>query len=425
MFDVKVHSLAIRVSDRGAKSYVLYTRYPRAPGTPSRRRLGRYPELTLDGARRKAREWLDLIERNTDPADEEERKQREELAKQTHTFAAVAEEFIRQRVVGVRGYDKISARAAAYLKDHPELTRLGALARVIRRSGVKINMRKASAVIHDIDGEFVARWGSRPITSITQRDVRAVIAAALKRNAPYRAFNLLTHAKMLFRWIISREDEYGLLISPCANLSAQQEIGKKLARERVLNDAELRALWSSSAALGYPYGPLLQLLALTGQRKSDVAEASWREFDIAGKLWVIPAARMKMAAAHAVPLTDEMTALLAKLPRFDRGDYLFSYTFGATPVNGFSKARSQLDEIMRAATGDMEPFVIHDIRRTVRTRLVGLEIAQGVKVPPHVAELVIAHTKPGIHKVYDLHSYNDEKRRALDLWSAALRRIVT
>ena len=102
VFDVKVHPLAIRVSDRGAKSYVLYTRYPRAPGTPSRRRLGRHPELSLDGARRKAREWLDLIERGTDPADEDERKQREEATARTNTFTAVAHEYVRQRVIGPR-----------------------------------------------------------------------------------------------------------------------------------------------------------------------------------------------------------------------------------------------------------------------------------------------------------------------------------
>ena len=295
---------------------------------------------------------------------------------------------------------------------------------MVRASGAHTKMRKAAAVISDIS-EFAKRWGNRPVGSIAPRDVRQVLAAAVNRDAPYRAFNLLTVAKMFFKWVVSRDDEYGPLVSPCANLRAKDEIGKKLTRERVLNDAELRALWSSSTVLGYPYGPLLQLLALTGQRKSDVAEASWREFDLAAKTWVIPAARMKMAAAHVVPVTGDMITLLGRLPRFDKGDYLFSYTFGATPVNSFSKVKTALDRQMRAALGSLTPFVIHDIRRTVRTRLVGLEMVPGVKVPPHVAELIIAHAKPGLHKVYDLHSYDDEKRRALALWSAELRRIVT
>jgi integrase len=212
-------------------------------------------------------------------------------------------------------------------------------------------------------------------------------------------------------------------VSPCANLSALDEVGRKRARERVLADAEVRAYWHAAAALGYPYGPLFQMLALTGQRKSDVADARWFEFDIARKTWTIPAARMKMERAHVVPVSDQGLALLAKLPRFDKGDCLFSFTFGATPPNGFSKAKAGLDEKMRAILGSFEPFVIHDIRRTVRTRLVGLE-ASGRKVPPHVAELVIAHAKPGISKVYDLHAYDDEKRAARQAWATELQRIV-
>jgi hypothetical protein len=58
----------------------------------------------------------------------------------------------------------------------------------------------------------------------------------------------------------------------------------------------------------YPYGPLFRLLALTGQRKSEVAEARWSEFDIPGRLWHIPPGRMKGDAAHVVPLTPEAVA---------------------------------------------------------------------------------------------------------------------
>ena len=427
VFDVKMHRLAVRVTDRGEKSFILYVRFPRRPDTPTRRRLGRHPELSLESARRKAREWVDLIERGTDPADEEERRQRESAAARNNTFGSVAEEFIRQRVVGVRHHSKLTATAAGYVRSHPhqKLTQLGALARVIRPSGLKVNMRKASAVIRDIDGEFINRWGSRPISGITQRDVRVVIAAAVKRGAPYRAFALLTHAKMLFKFAVAHEDEYGLLVSPCANLSALDEVGRKRARERVLTDAELRAFWHAAGDLGYPYGPLLQMLALTGQRKSDVADARWREFDLAGKAWVIPAARMKMDAAHVVPLSQEVADLLAGLPRFDKGDHLFSFNFGATPPNGFSKTKTALDKKMRTDLGSFKPFVVHDIRRTVRTRLVDLRVGpDGAKVSPQVAELVIAHTKPGMHKVYDLYSYIDEKRAALQAWGAELRRTV-
>jgi integrase len=184
--------------------------------------------------------------------------------------------------------------------------------------------------------------------------------------------------------------------------------------------------------MGYPLGPLFRLLLLTGQRKSEAAEAVWSEFDLAGKIWTIPPDRMKADAAHVVPLSADAIELLEGLPRFKRGGHLFSSTYGATPVNGFSKAKNRVDQLMldearalAVARGDdpagvkLDEWRIHDIRRTMRT---GLSALPGVS--DMVRELVIAHTRPGLHKVYDQFSYIDEKRAALELWAMRLRGIV-
>jgi integrase len=139
---------------------------------------------------------------------------------------------------------------------------------------------------------------------------------------------------------------------------------------------------------------------------------------------------MKAEAPHVVPLSDDAVFILESLPRFNKGDHLFSTTFGVKPVNGFSKAKAVLDKAMlaefRKAAGNdatparnkLDPFVIHDIRRTMRTGLSALPVSDLVR------ELVIAHTKPGLHKIYDQFAYLDEKRHALDLWAARLRNIV-
>jgi integrase len=116
-----------------------------------------------------------------------------------------------------------------------------------------------------------------------------------------------------------------------------------------------------------------------------------------------------------VPLSDGAIDLLRALPRLDRGDHLFSFSFGARPANSFSRAKKRLNTLMPPG----EPFVFHDIRRTVRTRLSGIP-----DVSDLVRELVIGHSKPGLHKVYDLHAYEEEKRYALDEWSRRLRQIV-
>ena len=102
-------------------------------------------------------------------------------------------------------------------------------------------------------------------------------------------------------------------------------IGKKQARQRVLIDEEMRAFWRASKGIGYPYGPLFQMLLLTGQRKSEVAEARWSELDLQKKLWVIPPERMKADAAHIVPLSDDVLAILEALPRFKSGDCLVQH----------------------------------------------------------------------------------------------------
>jgi integrase len=194
------------------------------------------------------------------------------------------------------------------------------------------------------------------------------------------------------------------------------------------------ALWTVSNEIGYPYGPLYRLLMLTGLRKVEAAKATWQEFDLRRGIWTIPASRMKGGVPHLVPLSDEAVALLRSLPRFSgegAGDYLFSTTNGAQPINGFSKTYDRLRrsvevELTRfhSARGDrlndvrVERFHLHDVRRTVRSTLPALG------VPDNVAERVIAHAKTGLQKVYDLYAYLPEKREALAKLGAFVTKIV-
>jgi integrase len=380
-YDVRdgvVPGLHVRVMPSGMRTFVLVARYAGSKN-PTRRALGSYGELSLEQARQKARHWLNLIGRGVDPKHEEERERQAALRQQKNSFAAVAEEYIRRHVT---------------------------------------TLRRAAVVERELRREFVDRWGDRPITDITQHDVVAVIDAVVDRGAPYQAHIVFGHVRTLFNWAIAR-GVYGLDRSPCDRLRPAAVIGKKLARQRILSDAEIRAFWGATEAMGYPYGALLRFLLITGQRKSEVAGARWSEFDLDRRLWVIPAARMKANAAHVVPLSDEAMRILDGLPAFRPPHHLFSMTFGAKPVNGFAKAKHRLDqEMAKRLPAKPDPFVVHDLRRTMRTHLSALP------VPELVRELVIAHTKPGLHKVYDQHAYLAEKQHALALWAARLRDIV-
>jgi integrase len=369
--DGLVPGLAVRVMPSGARTFVLVTRFPGKSAT--RRALGSYGELTLEQAREKARGWLALIKRGIDPADDEDRQRAAEQQRQANSFAAVCEDYFRLALP---------------------------------------KQRKGAEVEQDMRREFISRWGKRPITDITARDVVAVLDA--KQDTPYQAHNLLGHIRRLYNWSIGRS-VYGLDRSPCDRMKPADVIGKKLSRTRVLTDAEIRLLWAATETMGYPYGPMFRMLLLTGQRLREVSDARWSEFDLDRKLWIIPSERMKMGGPHTVPLADDVVALLKELPRFTRGDYLYSAKYGAKPVNGASVAKRRLDGLME----ECPPFVLHDLRRTMRTGLSGLPISTDV------AELVIAHARPGLRRVYDMHSFEAEKRRALDLWAARVRDIVT
>ncbi len=384
VWDSVVPGLGARVSETGRRTFVLVARYP-GSRNPTRRALGEFGALNLEQARAKAREWHELLRKGIDPREHEERKRIEQQRRRANSFRAVCEEYIRLAVIGPN-------------PDQPK-----------QRKGIETK--------RDLENEFIARWNGRPITDITAHDVMGVIDAAVSRGAPYQAHNLLGHVRRLFNWCIAR-GVYGLDRSPCDRMKPRDVIGAKQVRTRVLTDPEWRAFWSASVSMPYPYGPLFRVLALTGQRKSEVAEARWREFDLNKKLWTIPPERMKADAPHLVPLTDSVVAILESLPRFDKGDHLFSTTHGAKAVNGFSKAKAILDHKMLAELGELPPFVIHDVRRSVRTGLSALAVSS------EVAELVIAHARPGLRRVYDQYGFQAEKRRALELWAARLRDIV-
>ena len=398
VMDAVVPGFGVRVSETGRKTFILIARFPGNPDklaasvpNPTRRALGEYGALTLEKARARARDWLELIRQGKDPRNEEEQIRNAKSRKGRNTFSVVAEDFINERLS---------------------------------------NERKGGEVERDIRREFIPAWGKRPISEITPYDVRAVVKAVKDRGKLYQAHNLLGYARRLFAWAIDQY-VYGLESSPCDRLKPRAIVGDRRPRSRVLGDNELRAFWRGARRLPHPYGELLRMLLLTGQRHREVAEARWGEIDLSRKLWSVGEERFKSDALHMVPLTNDVVAVVAGLPRFKKGDHLFSTTFGAKPTVISDKIKQKLDARMlrtlkaqaRARGEDegsveLKPWVIHDLRRTLRTHLSAL------RVPDHIAEMVIGHGRQGLQRVYDQHRYLDEMREALTLWEARLRSIV-
>jgi integrase len=211
----------------------------------------------------------------------------------------------------------------------------------------------------------IAWWAERPISEISRSDVVKLVRDSMAE--PYAARQLLTYAKQIFAWA-KHQDCFGLKASPCSDVSWKQFSTKLAARQRVLSDSELREIWHATTRtdeIGYPFAPLVQFLLLTGARLREAGEMTWREIDLEKGIWSLPAERMKSKAAHEAPLSSTAIELLKTLPRWP-GPFVFSTTGGRKPVAGFSSVKRRLDSMLK----DVEPWVFHDLRRTMRTHLV-------------------------------------------------------
>jgi len=412
--------LGITVAPSGKKTFVLQTRYP-GQQVQARRKLGTYPDLGLKDARVKAGVWRKLIQSGVDPAD----------AAREKADAAAAE----RRARALQDETTFGSVAEMYIADHLK------------------GQRRAKTSAGEIRKHLVEAWGTRPVASIAPRDVKALIAT-IKSVAPYAARNVFGHARTLFKWAVHNDL---LAVSPVASLEQRWVLsGAKIGpRQRVLNDSELAAFWRAAGRLGYPFGPFFQLLLLTGVRVRELAGAKWSELHpevrkairdaartgvavdwgrvpAAVKLLTVPRERFKSDTEHTVPLSDDALAIFASLPRFSGGEYIFTTTGGVKPINGNSKAKARLDRLMlrylKAAarlSGEspegvtLAPYIIHDLRRVVRSNLSALDIED------HISEMVLGHGRKGLQRIYDLHKYLPQQREALERWAAKLHSIVT
>jgi integrase len=380
VWDTVLQGFGVMTMDTGASSFIAYARYG-GSRSPSRRKIGAVGRMGLADARAAGRELLEAARQGRDPKAEEKAAR---LAKEGRkTFGELVEIFIARHVA---------------------------------------KQRKARDVEREIRKELLPKLNDRPIEEITRKEIAALIGEIRDRPAPRHAHNVFGHLRRFYSWLLA-QPEYDELIpaSPCDRIRAKDLIGEKHSRQRVLNDREVAAVWKATEKLADPWRSFYRLLILTGARKSEVSDVKWSEFDLAGEkpLWTIPPARFKSDKVHLVPLSSTAVELLEQLPRGDRGDFVFSTRRGKIPIDGFSKSKVKLDALVAAELGvEPEPWQVHDIRRSVRTQLSKL------RIPTEVSELVIGHTLPTLHKIYDQHAYLDERREALEKWAACLRSIV-
>lgn len=260
--------------------------------------------------------------------------------------------------------------------------------------------------------EILGRWAGRRLSEITSAEVRAAMREIAER-APVGANRVLGKFRRLCNWAVEHEI---IAVSPVEKVRPPTP-EKGRTRERVLTDAELGTVWRAAGGLGFPFGPIVKLLMLTGQRRGEVGGMRWDEVNLEAATWTIPAARAKNGLLHMVSLAPPVVELLKGLPRYARptGAVDFVFSAGMTPPSGFSKAKLRLDAEIRKLDADFNTnFVLHDLRRTTATGMQKL----GVRL--EVIERCLNHISgsfSGVVGVYQRHSFTQEMRAAFEAWA--------
>ena len=275
-----------------------------------------------------------------------------------------------------------------------------------------------------IRGGLAERWADRPVAEIDGHDIWNVVDETRRVGVPGlavrnggisepRARMFFVALSSLFSWLRRHRRVDG---NPCASVPRP---AKAEARERLLSKAEIVSFWKAADRMGEPFGIVLKLLLLTGCRLREVAGMRRGELSDDGT-WDLPGARTKNKKPHTVPLPPLACELISGT--MTNGDLVFSTT-GVTPVSGWSRMKQRLDRLMlREARRDVEPWRLHDLRRTCATGMAEIGIA------PHIVEAVLNHisgAKGGIAGVYNRAQYAAEKKAALERWAAHVETLIS
>jgi integrase len=373
VMDSKIANFGVSVTDTGTKTFFLVARFPGSTSGPARRELGKVASMSLADARQKAAKWNTLIAAGKDPAREEDRERRGQIARDASTVDAVLDAFEKDHVEGLRSGDQVKAAFAKHVRP---------------------------------------RIGARSIYDLRRSDITAMLNAIKASSGPVMADRVLAYVRKAFNWQMVQDDEFK---SPIVRGMAKTKPAER-SRKRALTDEEIRDVW---AALDQWEGPacyprFVKSLLLTATRRNESSEMHADEIE--GDMWTIPAARYKNKRDHVIPITPAMRELIGEKPV----GFVFSTTGGAKPFSGFSKAKRELDRIVdeirkREGRPAMKQWQLHDLRRT------GRSLMSRAGVPTDHAERAMGHVIGGVRETYDRHEFLKEKREAFE----ALAQLVT
>jgi integrase len=343
---------------RASGQSITFTKTIRQNGKQCRRRLGTYPGLSLLDARKLG--WEAQTAEHPDLPTEPSPV----ASLSAPTFAEVVEQYVERylRPRKVRSWKNIRA---------------------------------------DLRHSHLGPLMDRPVGSIAKSEIIAVIDRIVADGKLHSAVNVLRRLKMCLNWAVDRD------LIPANFCDRIRAPAKTNERDRVLENAEIVAVYRATFQLPSPFGEMIRTMMLTGQRRSEVATMRWA--DLRDGIWTIPREVVKKDRAHSVPLPATAHSDIRGLPFFAADGYVFTTSGGKRPSSNFSKTKKELDRL-----SGVTDWRLHDLRRTVRSKLAELG------VPREIAQKVVNHEDGKVDRIYNRHSYLAEKREALERWERHL-----
>jgi integrase len=253
-------------------------------------------------------------------------------------------------------------------------------------------------------------WAAKPFLEIRRREVNNLLDVIAEQNGPAQADACLATIRLIMQWWQVQDDGYTSPIVKGMNRNKPQ------ARERILNDAEIARLWRTCDESG-SYGAFIKLALLTAQRREKVATMRWDDLIDGGGTWKIRSEEDEKNNAGTLKLPKLALDIIKAQPKVYGNPHVFP-GIGDGPFANFAVEKARLDQILKAQEeGPMEPWVVHDLRRTARSLLSGL-------VSFDHAERVLGHAIKGVAKVYDRHAYVQEKAHALSKLAGLIDTII-
>jgi len=361
-WDTSISGFILRVSYAGRKTWGIVYRHE---GRKRRLTLGTYPSLSLADAREWAKDALREVAHGNDPAADKQAERKAET---------------------------LGELAAEYIEKH-----------------AKKNKRSWRTDELAFERDLLPRWRHRKAASITRKEVVRLLDDIVGRGAPVQANRVLEILKKAYNWAISRDI---VTFNPCIGIDRPV---KERASDRVLTDDELKAVWDALTGEKPDVAAAYKIRILTAQRGGEVQTMRIEDIDRENGWWTIPAERSKNELSHRVPISAQTEAVLEEfLAGDDRSEgWVFRAPQRDGPMTKLWRTAQEIGE----RTG--VSFVPHDLRRTAASLMTGMGIAR------LTVSKLLNHAEAGITRIYDRHSYDPEKRQALEAWGARLEEIVT